>query len=316
MEEHPHTEENSGVLLLRLVFYFTLMFSISELFAAYFSNSILLFEESIHMFADSVSFGLNLWAERVSLRAELEGENGERNKLFGQMVGTGVSALTLIATLFVVFIESVRRLTYNESSETVDSSIMLGFGITLSTFHLSCLLAYFCGINILHSHSHSHGGGSHGHSHNSYKKVKELPENKSFLREEEKHSHGHSHNHNIDSDDDHHCSGYEKSERSENLVSAIFHVFVDFLHSFLVIVTALFVKFSGVDDEDKADADNNIFSSLDSGKVDAISSLLLCVVIFSGSVIVAKSFWRQFKVYTAMDGSVLQSEESHPIGSP
>lgn len=233
--------DSNGIILLRIVFYFTLLFSIVELFAGLYSKSLLLIEESIHMFADSISFGVNLWAE---LKSQDEAERAK-----AQFLGTLVSFLTLSGTFFAVFMESLLRLGRNETVQ-VDANVMLGFGIALSCFHAASLLAYFCGFNALHSHSHGH-----------------------------EYEHGHSHGEKTLEDSD--CEENDATpEENHNLSSAIFHVFVDFLHSFLVVLTAIVV----IEFEEKK-----------SGQIDAIASLFLCFVIFSGCVVLFKSLLYQYR---------------------
>eukprot|EP00512_Aurantiochytrium_limacinum_P007968 CAMPEP_0171534120 /NCGR_PEP_ID=MMETSP0959-20130129/16178_1 /TAXON_ID=87120 /ORGANISM="Aurantiochytrium limacinum, Strain ATCCMYA-1381" /LENGTH=427 /DNA_ID=CAMNT_0012079431 /DNA_START=38 /DNA_END=1322 /DNA_ORIENTATION=+ len=144
-----------GVLLLAFVFVFTLFFSIAELFAGLASQSLLLVEESVHMFADSVSFGISLWAEFKS-----ETEHSERANL----IGAGISLLTLTITMFAIGIESVRRIFHlHDHAVEVNSGTMLGFGLVLSCFHLFCLALYFCGGISVHSHEQhvNHDCASH-----------------------------------------------------------------------------------------------------------------------------------------------------------
>ena len=260
-ENGKEREKESGnkntLVLLRVVFYFTLFFSLSEIFAGVVSNSLLLLEESVHMFADSASYGINLWAELQ--------RGSERSKQGAQLVGTGVSLLTLSATLAFVFIESLHRLSSDAVHAPVDAKIMLGFGVALTTFHFSCLVAFFCGVNVLHSHSHS--GGGHGHSHGA-------------------HIHGHGH---CDHGEEQECAGEEKG-LSLNAKSALFHVFVDFLHSAIVIVTACIVLLTNNSTSDGDRATN-------SSKIDAFASLVLCVIIFSGCYVLLKSFCAQLWLF-------------------
>lgn len=305
-------KDQLGILLLRFVFYFTLLFSMIELFAGMASHSLLLIEESVHMFADSVSFGVNLWAELKS--QELE------SKQLAQLIGTGVSFATLSGTLFAVLWESINRLS-TRNLVKVDARVMLGFGIALSSFHASCLLAYFCGVNILHSHSHAHGH-DHGHSHGLSSSVAKHEKTAVHKHSHAAHrSHGtannteeleelcvkdHGHEDLPDTDCKAASAAGTKGDRLEkeieenpNLVSAMFHVFVDFLHSFLVIVTAGVVMF--VDGKPfTTDETNETTVETDSGlsgRIDAMSSLLLCGIIFSGCVVLFKSFAYQYRVY-------------------
>ncbi len=54
-----------GVMFLRVVFVFTLTLSFAELAAGIVSKSLLLLEESVHMFADSMSFGGTLGSRHL-----------------------------------------------------------------------------------------------------------------------------------------------------------------------------------------------------------------------------------------------------------
>mmetsp|Transcript_9715 Transcript_9715/g.11069 ORF Transcript_9715/g.11069 Transcript_9715/m.11069 type:complete len:447 (-) Transcript_9715:236-1576(-) len=321
-EDLAGRKKQQAITLLRVVFYFTLLFSFTEIFAGVLAHSLLLVQESVHMFADSLSYGVNLWAEIKSQSEDA------RSRQLAQLLGTFISLLALLGTLFAVVFESVRRLTTDERLVEVDANIMLGFGVALSMFHLSCLLAYYNGVNILHSHSH---GGSHGHSHdhhqcshNSESKLKhdegtkseflgnlKSDDNDSTSPENKSHCHGHGHDNNHDHNKCHHhhkhshchsnsteagatlleqpgveevkpCHEHESEHGNENLMSAIIHVFVDFLHSFIVIITALVVMFT---------------STEYSAKIDAASSLLICLIILSGCWVLFKSFWNQFVDY-------------------
>ena len=270
-QEAPSSQERHTLLLLRVVFYFTLLFSLSEIFAGIISNSLLLLEESVHMFADSASYGINLWAELQ--------RGSPRTKASAELVGTGVSLLTLAGTLVFVFVESIDRLWTDKVHAPVDAKIMLGFGVALTTFHFSCLVAFFCGVNVLHSHSHS--GGGHGHSHGGHQ------------------CEGHAH-------EEDQCIHDEDGKLSLNAKSALFHVFVDFLHSAIVIVTACIVLFtSGT----KSDAGNAAKSS----KIDAVASLLLCGVIFFGCYVLLKSFVVQLRQFCRTETSVDPTEEAEEL---
>ena len=141
------------------------------------------------------------------------------------MIGTFVSFSTIVVTLVTVLIEGTRRLLTPKSSSQVDPKVLLGFGVVLSLFHLSCLVLYYMGLELpAHSHGHSpeEGCQHHGHSH----------------------SHGHEHH------------------SSDNVFSAILHVMVDFFHSFLVVFSAGVVFLVGKQHSATIDAVSSLFLSV------------------------------------------------------
>jgi len=293
----------SSVTVLKIVFAFTLIFSIAEFVAGQVSNSLLLFEESVHMFADSVSFGFNLWAEA-----------GVAHSRTRDLIGTGISLFALVFTLLSILIESIRRFvdTKHMHSTVIDAPIMLAYGSVLCLFHLLCLFLYFRGLSVheiqsntssssdnLHSHSHhSHdhhssrngplsGGHSHdpsvlchahdhhsssflsagGHSHDHNSTDCEAGENSVNPKgkSDEACSHGHSHD----------CCGINHG--SMNMASAMFHILVDFIHSFFVVITGISIQIVGPSSK---------FAVL----FDTIASLILAFVIAGGVLVLGKNF--------------------------
>jgi len=305
-------QHSRAISLLRIIFYFTLVFSCAELIAGLLSHSLLLIEESVHMFADCLSYGVNLWAEIKSK------SDDHKVRVRAQLFGTLISFIALLFTGLGVFFEGLHRLISNELDLAVDSKVLMGFGIILSSFHITCLLLYYNGFNILHSHSHGNDDHHHGHSH-------------SPCDVEHGHDHGHHHDYchskinpesvkltltesvkltsssetelvppeMLEQEHDHIHASYKMSLSSEtkvqpetleeednrmytsyNLSSAICHVIADLYHSLMVIATALIVKFTPVEH---------------SAKIDAVSSFLVGAVIFSGTWVIFKSFLCQIR---------------------
>jgi len=205
---------NHGLKVLWFVFSFTLVFSVVELGAGIWAKSLLLIEESVHMFADSVSFGIALWAE-------IKIHRGSSQKC-ANLIGSAVSLTTLSVTMVAVLIESIRRLVnLNDHGVIVNSNVMLIFGVILMTFHLLCLLLYTQGFAV-HRHGHE---ASHNHEH------EHSHRNHEYCAHSDHHGHSHA------------CCGIEHS--SLNMASAFFHIVIDFLHSTFVFLTAIIIRIFG-----------------------------------------------------------------------
>ncbi len=212
---------------------------------------------------------VNLWAEARSNQTSARSAQREN------LVGSGISLFTLSFTMVAVFVESVRRLSQATShGVVVDSSLMLLFGTVLCCFHLTCLYAYYFGGISVHSHGHSHAGnhGDHescgspgGHSH--------VDNSQGLIG-----GHGHSHD----------CCGVTSD--SLNMASAVFHILIDFLHSFFVVMTGLLLHV--------------LPSGSISGTIDAIASLILSFLIGGGVWILGREFISQLRVYN-------KSSQSH-----
>jgi len=350
--------------ILLFVFCFTIIFSISEAIAGVMSNSLLLLEESVHMFADSISFGFNLCAEAYG------------GSPIADLAGAGISLLALTITLVAVVVESIKRLNdIHDHSVEINSTVMMIFGAVLCTFHLFCLHLYYSGVSV-------HGHGQDGHvtsielvceneddesilSVGGYSHVQAAPEigpivskgdelvqdGKEFRNSvsfdltknysdilpahlgrkktrqlsfsidpppslevtnhsncshdasvcSEPHaSHGHSHSNTEECSHhghSHDCCGLDHT--SLNMASAVFHIFIDFIHSFFVIVTGVIVRLLGPE-------------SAFGESIDAIASLILAFVIAGGVFVLGRSFFSRLRKYLFPSHSALiQRDECH-----
>jgi len=158
------------------------------------SNSLSIWNDAAHMFADFSGFAISMSAIWIA------GIKASNSMSYGyhraEIVGALISVLLIWVMTGVLVNEAIHRLI--DGDYEIESFVML----------IVAVVGLICNImmgQILHSagghHGHSHGGGGHGHSHGHSEKKKDTV----------KKNHGHSHD-----DDNHGHSHDDNGKKSSN----------------------------------------------------------------------------------------------------
>lgn len=205
--------------MLCLTFFFFLI----EIVVGYLTNSTALIADSFHMLSDVVALVIAFVSLKMSPKKWSKNTFGWAR---AEVLGALINAVFLVALLFSIVIESLKRIVDPEKLH--NPMLILGVGVI-------GLLVNVIGLGLFHEHGHSHG---HSHHHNhvsqqeeivpviSKRNVTAIVQNGELSSKNKK---------------------TEKKAINMNMRGVFLHVLADALGSVIVIISALIVQYTNWD---------------------------------------------------------------------
>lgn len=135
MHKHEHNHKHNhaeSVEHIKLAFILNLVFSIIELFGAFFTNSVSILSDAIHDFGDSLSIAISYFLEKFSTK------NSNNRYTYGylrySLIGALFTSIMLLIGVVVVFYKSIPLLFEPESINHDAMIIFAIFGTFINGF--------------------------------------------------------------------------------------------------------------------------------------------------------------------------------------
>lgn len=236
--ERRHWCCSRNVVVLLIAFTCSTLFATGQVIVGIIGNSLALLADSVHMYTDSVTYLVNIYAEYVKAQAELITDPKMRaaHLLRSEKIGLYAASVSLVAMVVVASIllsEAIRRLMHLDEvkeEDEPDATLMLILGLCGILFDCVSLTGFACCTD---------GGADHGHSHSvahSHSAASLPPREEEELHRKERT-----------------CAEAVDMLDSANMCSALMHVLGDLLRSITLVVGAA-VALSGKGNPTKVDA--------------------------------------------------------------
>ena len=155
LEEEKKKTCSRNVVILVIAMCCSGLFAGAQILVGVTIGSMALVSDSVHMFADVITYIINLYAE-----CSTDTEDRVRLK---SLLAAGFSLMVMVVVSIMIAVVSVQSLLNNEKGEEDDLDpriivLMGGLGLLFDGITVAAFLIY---PSFHHSHSHSHGGCDH-----------------------------------------------------------------------------------------------------------------------------------------------------------
>eukprot|EP00457_Paulinella_chromatophora_P012223 gb/GEZN01012416.1/.p1 GENE.gb/GEZN01012416.1/~~gb/GEZN01012416.1/.p1 ORF type:complete len:294 (+),score=5.60 gb/GEZN01012416.1/:104-985(+) len=168
-ESDDIAKQRRDIKLLSWLLAITLVVTVTEIIIALLANSLSLIGDASHMFADCLSYSVNLYASYVKLKASENHAKSTPARFFivVELFAGILSGVILAVVVISVLLEAIHRINQRPNHHhVVDAKLMLGFTLFSLLADFLCIsLFYVCDASPVHAHSHGGGGSGSSHSH-------------------------------------------------------------------------------------------------------------------------------------------------------
>lgn len=217
-DTHSHGQDQKERALLIALVLSGLAF-VGQMLGFYWSDSLALLSDTMHIFTDLLSLGMAWFAVRLTRSVPSEARSFGLYRL--EVLASFLNGALLLLVAIGIAFEAVERILHPQSISTLPLLVSAVLGLILNL--LAAWVLHGAGAG--HAHGHEHGDSSCGHDH--------------------AHEHSHEHAHKfvqpaVAKKRDEHVHADDR-----NLRSALLHVVSDALGSCAVIVGALLIMLTG-----------------------------------------------------------------------
>ncbi|GBG29615.1 Hypothetical Protein FCC1311_058362 [Hondaea fermentalgiana] len=313
---------------LKIVFVITSTFTLAQLVGSYLANSLSMYGDTLTMGLDSLTYALNIYAERRKLKASRLATREDTEEALERLdaLVALVSLFTLVGVTLYIIVDAVARLRSEAGVDPVSAQIMLGFttaNLVMNFFSCSAFLRSPACTKSKYMRSYQHeddlravdidadidfAGSFLGNEASSedgdvfgddeHSETQGLhPYRGGRGRNAESPRGGRLGNDGDDDDDD------DGLGENLNVLSAFVHLLADTARSITVFITSIYVESSGAD----------------AVHADAVSSIVVCGLILLAAIFLFRETVKRFIALAhkqRRQRSVSTAHNFEPISSP